>query len=265
MSLNCNYRLWLMNLDKLIIQVELKWLKTAESFFNSCFENIWLPSHDFEHHLRVWDYAKEQVFGFERKGVSFDYDFIESLCIAALMHDVGLSRTFDESHGKESAELTKTFLNANPTSSSRLREEMLEAICLHDDKSYLNKKASQVHPSIYQILTVADDMDAFGYLGVFRYFEIYERRGISAKEMVPSIIKNINKRFEFVGSRLKDFPIVYKAQKERFENSMEILSNISVFQIEELLGYFEKHQGLEDLMLITLDDELKDWIRLAIG
>src|SRR4030042_6118768 len=66
---------------------------------------------------------------------------------------------------------------------------------MHDDKLY----AEQMQGSnTCTILAVADDLDAYGAIGVYRYYEIYLLRGMRQEEIPSNAIDNIEKRFSFM-------------------------------------------------------------------
>ena len=56
-------------------------------------------------------------------------------------------------------------------------------------------KIQQPENDLLNILSVADDLDAFGYTGIYRYSEIYLTRGISPKEIGNLIRENASRRY----------------------------------------------------------------------
>ena len=179
-------------LNEIIISVENKWLKQLSEFCQSLFYNVQIPSHDHSHHLRVWDYAKEIIYAINTT-YKIDEDFIESCLIASLFHDTGLTQTLDEDHGSESRKICERYFENEEIEKPKNFEEILNAIELHDDKNYLITK--QTPDSVISVLCNADDLDAFGKIGVIRYTEIYLMRGINMKELPKHVINNLNKRF----------------------------------------------------------------------
>ena len=71
------------------------------SFFNEKFGSTLLPSHNLDHHLRVWMYAADLTKQLRNTGFSFSDEFLEGLQIACLTHDIGLTVDRSENHGKE--------------------------------------------------------------------------------------------------------------------------------------------------------------------
>jgi len=71
------------------------------------------------------------------------------------------------------------------------------------------------------VLSVADDLDAFGYTGIFRYSEIYLERKISFREIGIRIRENARNRFEnfekhFIFS--DDLYLLHKLKYEILDN-----------------------------------------------
>lgn len=186
-----------------------------------------MPSHDHTHHLRVWVYCKRLLKYASQYGHSFSDDFIEALLAAALFHDIGLSHITDERHGPEGAKLFKTHIAPNLDIQFNLFNEVVEAIQMHDLKSpsSLNEAFD-----LASILTICDNLDAFGYIGAYRYAEIYLIRGIASDEISPRSLSNIEKRFsgfELHYAQLFEF---YEEQKQRY------LQACSVFKDEQFMA-----------------------------
>ncbi len=73
---------------------------------------------------------------------------------------------------------------------------MLEAIEYHDVKNYSDASKNKSN-NIYHLLTIADDLDALGALGVYRYIEIYLVRGIEIHEIPIQILNNVRQRYDY--------------------------------------------------------------------
>ena len=77
-----------------------------------------------------------------------------------------------------------------------LFKDLLSVVENHDDKEYFNKvKGKPV--DLFTILSVSDDLDAFGITGIYRYSEIYLSRGINNKELGSLILENVAKRYQY--------------------------------------------------------------------
>ena len=226
--------------------VEVKYLS---KFYYACkdiFSTCHMPSHDHTHHLRVWKYCKQLLMHANRAEHSFSNDFVEALLAAALFHDIGLSKITDERHGPEGARLFKQYIAANPSIQLTLLNDAVEAICVHDLKapSSLNKAFD-----LASILTICDNLDSFGYIGAYRYVEIYLIRDICANEAASRSLSNIKKRlksFELHYAQLSEF---YEEQKQRYLQACAVFKNrqvmAEVVEAVQLLSIKEKRNILE--------------------
>ena len=225
-----------MELDNLIASVEKKWLKKLIEASGDCFRNVYLPSHDNWHHYRVWEYTKELLTNLS-PAKEFTHDEITNLIIAVFFHDTGMSVTKDESHGKESKHLCQQFFNNNQIQVPQNFSLALEAIEHHDDKAYPENNPYR-GISISTILSVADDLDAFGYIGILRYAEIYLLRKIPISEISNKIINNAEKRFKHFKNHFKAFPHLVEKHHERLDILIQFYKNLKY--IEENRKLIEK-------------------------
>lgn len=161
------------------------------AFFDNKFSGVYLPSHNLEHHVRVWTFAIEILNHLRAGGNDFNAEFITGLHIACMTHDMGMIFDNGEMHGKAGRELAEEFIAQNGIMLS-FREELLNAVEYHDRKDYSGISSPA---SLATILSVADDLDAFGYVGVYRYIEIYLKRGIEAIHIAESVKPNLTSRF----------------------------------------------------------------------
>lgn len=183
------------DIQSLITKAEKRWLGPVFEFIKKEFEASPLPSHDHFHHLRVWKNARFLLSQLIDKKVYADYTFIESLLIASLFHDTGMIKTHDESHGKESKEICQRYFLKSEKPAGFL--SILEAVEKHDDKSYkgAGQLISKSNPNLIAALGICDDLDAFGYIGIYRFSEIYLMRGIPMEDLGLKIIANLSGRF----------------------------------------------------------------------
>ena len=77
-------------------------------------------------------------------------------------------------HGKHSRDLCQRFLMENNLPENDFTD-VLEAIENHDNKDY---SGNTIQNDLLTILSISDDLDAFGITGIYRYSEIYLTRGI---------------------------------------------------------------------------------------
>lgn len=180
-----------MNLPESIIEAEVKYLKILESFFLREWGATRLWSHDLSHHRRVWNFAKELL---QKQGSGQPEEnpiIIEKLIIACFLHDIGMAIDTGSRHGQLSMELCRKFLEENKFIKNDFAD-LLFAVKMHDEKEYRKSSADN---RVLQMLSLADDLDAFGYVGIYRYLEIYQIRGIHPPELGQKILENAGKRF----------------------------------------------------------------------
>ena len=181
-----------MNLTVSIESAENKFKLILEEFFISIFDEKTLSSHGINHHRRVWGYSKElfNLLAF-RKPASFTH-LLPKLIIASYLHDIGMSVETGIRHGNHSKDLCFQFLTKNNLTLNDF-QDVLDAVENHDNKEYSGD--SDVN-DLLKILSVADDLDAFGYTGIYRYAEIYLMRGINLSDLGHLIQKNAAGRFD---------------------------------------------------------------------
>lgn len=175
----------------MIQKVEKSLKRQIESFFITEFSENSLFSHGLNHHRRVWNYAVELVKAGYININAADELFIFNLLIACYFHDIGMAENQDKNHGVASRKKCLKFL-ANHKLNSGDFSEALEAIEFHDDKTYA---ASKPVNNILAILSAADDLDAFGFIGIYRYADIYLRRNIEKINIGEKILENAKGRF----------------------------------------------------------------------
>jgi hypothetical protein len=181
-----------MNLTVTIESAELRFKQIVEDFFISIYDEKSLSSHGIDHHRRVWSYAKELLFQLPDQMTVSTSQLPSKLIIASYLHDIGMSVDHGISHGHHSRVLCIQFLTKNHLPENEY-QDVLEAIENHDRKNYSGNSSVN---DLLTILSVADDLDAFGLTGIYRYSEIYLTRGISP-EMIGLLIKaNAGKRFD---------------------------------------------------------------------
>ena len=191
-----------------ILSAETKFISLLEEFFRKTWGSTPLYSHDIDHHRRVWKYCKELIVITEAEETSAD-----KLIIASYLHDIGMSTDPGFRHGSLSSELCRSFLSENDLDAVRFRD-LLEAIEFHDEKEYKHK-LSESNP-VLRILSASDDLDAFGYTGIYRYLEIYLTRGISRQEIGFRIRENASGRFGQFVSQFGHFPDMIEKHRKRY-------------------------------------------------
>lgn len=183
-----------MDLTHKIESVELRYKETLEEFFNSVYDDKFLASHGLDHHRRVWIYSKQLLALMADHMNTSDLLLPSKLIISSYLHDIGMSVDTGRQHGKHSRDICTQFLNSNNLPLNVYRD-VLEAIENHDSKDYQSYTDGSTG-NLLRILSIADDLDAFGFIGIYRYTEIYLARGIRYDELGSMIIENASKRFE---------------------------------------------------------------------
>lgn len=180
-----------------IHQVEQKHLYELYKYMVKVFENTNLPSHDALHHLRVWLHCRGLIIELHKAGLDIPNDLIENAIVACFFHDSGLTIDIGEVHGKLGGQICRNYYNQYPNVTIKNIDEVVKAIEFHDDKSVklgvVTKPEDMV--CLNRLVSTADDLDAIGIIGIFRYIEIYLKRGIPDNEIPKKVIKNLKNRF----------------------------------------------------------------------
>lgn len=200
-------------LEHTISLIENKYLSTFSDYCQLLFSNTHIPSHDHTHHLRVWNYSKEILLAISGD-YTIDESLIQSCLIASMFHDTGLTQNLSPNHGTESRKICNDFFNERNIPKPEKFDEILTAIERHDDKDYKSNNSSP--EDLLSIICNADDLDAFGRIGVVRYTEIYLLRGININELPTLVIQNLDKRFLNFERTYKSFTDFYEKHKERY-------------------------------------------------
>jgi HD superfamily phosphodiesterase len=241
---------------------EQKWLKPLYQHSKSLFEKTHLPSHDAEHHLRVWLHCKGLLIELHKAGIKTTIDTVEKSIVACFFHDAGLTIDMGEQHGFLGRKICEDFFKQKPTLKVPDLKEVLEAIEKHDDKSKkeITADSSYNMKTILRLVSAADDLDALGYIGVFRYIEIYLKRGIADKEIPKKVTLNLRNRFSnFLNTysglhkysdkqkiRYKitfdfftELDALFSQEKNIFDSQLTVFSIIKNYLVEKELGINE--------------------------
>ena len=115
----------------------------------------------------MWKYAIEIISSSDYQ-FRTDRHFLQELIIACYFHDIGMAVNHGIYHGVTSREKTVEFMEITGMNPSDYTDA-LKAIEYHDDKEYIFQPGDN---KVLEILSVADDLDAFGITGIYRYAEI---------------------------------------------------------------------------------------------
>ncbi len=167
---------------ELLVNIESKWLQELYEYNYNLFAKKHIPSHDHGHHLRVWHNAKNLAIALHtNQYLILTSEKLECLIIAALFHDTGITSTLDEKHGKAGKKICSDFLRKTKKNIPHGIKEALNAIEFHENKEHYGIVKDKT--SVLAILSTADDMDAFGATGAYRYAEIYLMRNIAPEAL----------------------------------------------------------------------------------
>ena len=223
-----------MNVLNQLLKVEKSWLIPLYTTCQHAFSQTHLPSHNENHHYRVWIIAKELIKQLEKQAITFSQADLTQIIIATFLHDTGMSVTIDKTHGKESRKICSKFIEEYKFKDINNSQELLDVIENHDDKEYQNKFAKIKNPKhLFKILSVCDDLDAFGLTGVYRYIEIYLLRGISAKDIAPLVLKNLTGRINYFTGSFRNMEKFHKKHKKRFDLTWAFFTDLNHQSIHE--------------------------------
>ncbi len=197
---------------EIILSAENKYKQILEQYFIKIWGKTILISHGIDHHRRVWHYAKELLDDVTLNGLKISQVTPEKLLIACYLHDLGMSTDPGIRHGKLGREFCLQFLEENELSIPD-NYEILDAIENHDNKENVDSSGED---SILSLLSVADDLDAFGYIGIYRYSEIYLTRGIQPQRAGFMIRENATGRFLNFISLFGSNPELVKKHRQRY-------------------------------------------------
>jgi len=217
-----------MSLSAIIKAAEDQYKQILEDFFISVYDEKSLPSHGLDHHRRVWEYAKEILELLPSDNLRFSV-LPSRLIVACYLHDIGMSVDRGERHGRQSRVFCTMFLVKNNLSESTW-EDVLEAIENHDKKEYEDKSENN---DLLTILAVSDDLDAFGFIGIYRYIEIYLIRRTDPMKIGYLIRENAETRFENFEETFSVLRPLIAKHKQRFK----IIDNFFSKYNEQLTSY----------------------------
>jgi hypothetical protein len=188
--------------DIWIDKAEEMWLDLLKKNARLVFSTTWLPSHDHTHHQRVWNISKKMIREMEQSKVPIDYPLVEGVMIATWFHDLGMASDSREKHGATGRGLCEAYLKDLSVPTPARYDEILEAIESHDIKEARTHQGIRYGeaPGILPILAVADDLEASGVIGIYRYTEIYLMRGTGMDQLGGKVLQNVHHRLENLAS-----------------------------------------------------------------
>ncbi|MBN2699297.1 MAG: HD domain-containing protein [Bacteroidales bacterium] len=205
-------------INTLIRQAEEQWLDLLEKQAQNAFSGTFLPSHDVSHHRRVWDYSKMLLEEISSGNDLIDRDLVEGLLISSFFHDLGMTENKTADHGRVSRQHCEYFFGAERVPRPVNHEEILHAVEYHDQKN--NGPGMPIplleKPPLLTLLSIADDLDALGITGIYRYAEIYLHRGIGIKKIGICVLENVTTRFHHFEESCIHYPEIVESQRKRY-------------------------------------------------
>ena len=151
-------------------------------------------------------------------------------------------------HGELGSQMFESFLQKGQFNSPTLKKEICEAIEKHDIKEALiyAPVRTDSSPGILSLLSIADDMDAFGINGIYRYAEIYLHRGISTMEIGNHILENAEIRYQNIISSCNSLPNIRASVSEGFETLKNFYSlyNQEITDLKNPDSVMQNHIGI---------------------
>jgi HD superfamily phosphodiesterase len=213
-----------MDRSEIIRSAENQYKQILEAFFISVYTEISLTSHGIDHHRRVWNYAKEFLKQIPSANSENTVQLSANLIISCYMHDIGMSVDPGPKHGKLSRKICIRFLNNHNLPKDDF-QGALEAIENHDNKDYT---ADVRKNDLLTLLSVSDDLDAFGFIGIFRYTEIYLTRGIEPEKIGRLVRENAEKRFLNFLNSFGSYNALVERHTSRFKLLDEFFNNYNM-------------------------------------
>ena len=239
-------------LNDIITTLESKWL---DILFRECsrqFSAVHLPSHDQWHHLRVWQHAKKLIVAALSNDILLSESDIEQTMIGVFFHDQGMCETMAKEHGAVSRRMCSDFFITHPSPHYKPGEILLQAIGQHDQKDYASTSPLNTF-ELQKFLNIADDMDAFGNTGVYRYLEIYLLRQIPLVSLPEMILTNLESRYRYLYQSFAGLELFITKQSFRYEKSRLFFTELQ-HQIMNLADLEMERQGPLGVVNIIRND-----------
>lgn len=214
-------------MEEFIKQIEKSYLAKTYDYVQDVFTGHHLPSHDHTHHFRVWQYAKEYLIQNKGTDKPLEHKEILSVFLSCFFHDTGMSVTLDKLHGSASKIIFDKFVNGHLNAEIFNFEETCLAIEKHDNKEAISFgiPGFSDNSNTQSILSVCDDLDAFGAIGILRYTEIYLLRKIPLQEISEAISDNLNYRFKNFVKSAEHLPEFFSRHSRRAEYTIDFFQN----------------------------------------
>lgn len=257
-----------------IDRAEARWLDALYENAKAFFHENKLPSHDHTHHMRVWNLCKALLREISTFNTRIDQSLVEGVLIAAFFHDLGMATSTREDHGILGSELFLNWVRDMGAIRPQRIDEISRAIELHDrkDLQIYESFSSEVAPEILGVLSAADDVEALGIIGIYRYAEIYLKRHIPLEELGGSILANVKGRFVHLSNGCRFCKHLIEKYKQQYNELCHFfdlyniqLQDVSNFEAVStgplgVINHIRKH-GLEEPALDQAEDYVNDYFR----
>jgi len=205
--------------DTWIRAAEAAWLEPLREHVSGIFTGTILPSHDQTHHARVWRHGKMVLGELAGRGIPVDRSLAEGVLVASWFHDTGMAIDRGKVHGRLGKEMCQDFFSGQGLPRPALYDKVMAAIEFHDRKGMDGHPGFTPGnpPGIAEILSVADDLDALGTIGIYRYTEIYLLRGIPVQKLGTSVLENAYNRYRNMAVSCSLLPELSAIIRDRYD------------------------------------------------
>lgn len=186
------------------------------------------PAHRLDHSLRMLTNLRVLARGRDLN--------LKILQMAVVLHDIGLFYSNDHCHGPHSAEKIRESAKKLGLPAGEL-DSLCSMVRAHDDKTFVDNSEEAM------VLRLLDVLDAFGLIGVYRYLEIYTRRGIMPPEIFERASANMESRFQSIDREWlssDQFSVIEEAYTRGRTVLLSMASEAGGQQPSDLLTVFTK-------------------------
>jgi len=139
-----------------------------------------------------------------------------------------MSESLSKEHGKISRHICKSYFQTSSITAPSGFDKVLQAVENHDQKDYAGVNRVQNEFDLKKFLNIADDLDALGVVGAYRYLEIYLLRNTKIELLPETILTNLGARFQHFSDTFADDPSFIKAQSHRYVNARNYFKDLNM-------------------------------------
>lgn len=150
-----------------------------------------------------------------------EFPHLDLLKMAIVLHDIGVFYTQEQYHGSESASRIRESIDELGISKG-LMKRLCSMIRAHDDPGFADNSPEA------QALRTLDSLDAFGYMGAYRYLEIDYRRGLRPPTIYQRALDSLIMRRENLEIKLfepRDLPLIHESFEQGFNLFKDLVEN----------------------------------------